>query len=74
MSFLTKLFGKGKKKINLQVTEMGEEKPEPKPEGTGTTLRKPEEAPAPPQKKEGPELTALEMEKKKDWVIRQGLF
>jgi WD40 repeat protein len=70
MSFLTRLFGKGKKKINLQVTEVGEEKPEPKPEGTGTTLRKPVEAPASPEKKEGPELTALEMAQRKDWKIK----
>jgi len=60
MSFLTRLFGKGKKKINLQVTKVGEEKPESKPKGTGTTLRKPE----------GPELTALEMAQRKDWEIK----
>jgi WD40 repeat protein/tRNA A-37 threonylcarbamoyl transferase component Bud32 len=60
MSFLTKLFGKGKKKINLQVTKVDEEKSEPKPEGTGTTLRKPE----------GPELTALEMANRKDWEVK----
>jgi len=70
VSLFTKLFRKGKKNINLQVTEMGEEKPEPKPEGTGTTLRKPEESPAPPHKKEGPELTALEMAQKKDWEVK----
>ena len=60
MSFLTRLFGKGKKKINLQVTKIGEEKPDPKPDRTGTTLRKPE----------GPELTALEMAQRKDWEIK----
>jgi len=70
MSFLTKLFGKGKKKINLQVTEVGEAKPEPKAEGTGTTLRKPEESTAPPHKKEGPELSALEMAKCQDWEVK----
>ena len=70
MSLFKKLFGKGKKKINLQVTEVGEEKPKPKPNRTGTTLRKPEESTAPPQKKEGPELTALEMAQRKDWKIK----
>jgi len=49
---------------------MGDEKPDPKPDRTGTTLRKPEESPTPPQKKEGPELTALEMAKRKDWDIK----
>lgn len=70
MSLFKKLFGKGKKKLNLQVTKVGEEKPEPKVERTGTTLRKSEEAPAPPQKKEGPELTALEMAKRQDWEVK----
>jgi WD40 repeat protein len=70
MSFLTRLFGKGKKKINLQVTRVGEEKPEPKPDGTGTTLRKPGEASIPPQKKDGPKLTALEMAKRQDWEVK----
>jgi WD40 repeat protein/serine/threonine protein kinase len=60
MSFLTKLFGKGKKKINIQVTKVDEEKPGLKPEGTGTTLRKPE----------GPELTALEIANRKDWEVK----
>ena len=70
MSLFKKLFGKSRKKINLQVTKIGEEKPEPKPEGTGTTLRKPAEEPASSQKKEGPELTALEMAKRQDWEIK----
>jgi WD40 repeat protein/serine/threonine protein kinase len=70
MSFLTRLFGKGKKKINLPVTSVGEQKPEPKPEGTGTTLRKPAEVSALPEKKEAPELTALEMAKRQDWEVK----
>jgi len=70
MSFLTRLFGKGKKRINLEVTKLGEEKTEPKAEGMGTTLRKPEEAPASPQKKEDPELTALEMAKRRGWEVK----
>jgi WD40 repeat protein/serine/threonine protein kinase len=70
MSLLTKLFGRKKQKINIQVTEVGQGKPDPKPDRTGTTLRKPEESPALPQKKEGPELTALEMAKRQDWEVK----
>jgi len=70
LSLFTKLFGKGKKKLNLQVTKVGEKESESKPKDTGTTLRKPEESPAPPQKKEGPELTALEMAHRKDWEVK----
>ena len=64
------LLGKGKKKTSLQIPGAGEEKPTPKPEETGTTLRKQEEAPTPSQKNTGPELTTLEISKEKEWEVK----
>lgn len=63
MSFLTKILGKKKKKINLQITEVDKEKQESKVEGTSATLPKPTEESVSSKIKEGSELTELEMEK-----------
>ena len=69
MSFLSNLFGKSKKNLpdNLFPSTPAE-KPIPEPARGGTTLRKQEDAP--PQRKAGPELSALEMAERQSWEVK----
>jgi serine/threonine protein kinase len=70
MSFLLKFFGKSKKNLpeNLSLSTPAE-KPLPEPARGGTTLRKQEDAP--PERKAGPELSALEMAERQSWEVKR---
>jgi WD40 repeat protein/serine/threonine protein kinase len=69
MSFLSNLFGKSKKNLPENFSpSTPAEKPLPEPARGGTTLRKADETP--PEKKSGPELSALEMAERKSWEVK----
>jgi WD40 repeat protein/serine/threonine protein kinase len=71
MSLLSNLLGKSKKNLpeNLSLSTPAE-KPSPEPARGGTTLRKQEDT-SPPQKKAGPELSALEMAERQSWEVKR---
>ena len=69
MSFLSNLFGKSKKNLlESKPLSTPAEKHLPEPVRGGTTLRKQEGTP--PEKKAGPELSALEMAERQSWEVK----
>ena len=71
MSFLSNLFGRSKKNLHDSLSPATpEEKPLPEPIRGGTTLRKQEDGSPEPQKKAGPELSALEMAERQSWQVK----
>ena len=71
MSFFSNLFSKSKKNLPEKLSPSAPpEKSIPEPARGGTTLRKQEDVSPKPQKKSGPELSALEMAERQSWEVK----